>query len=788
MSSLRVAVAHPPKLACYIVSGNQVTAILQFSQLAPALRLQFVGAACGVFPVSMQLRAMRLPALGSVGRQRLGTNTNDALLLGCLHWGSVDSVYSPDSNLSNTVKQDRHAADTGVKITAGATGNFTGSGKNSPYVSVLWAVAPGTSPINNVPTIVLDSPANAATNVSTTPTFLFTGSDVENENLSYEIQISDNPDDFVGGTILTDSFNGGGGGSFHPQPHISGMTWQGNIQVDDRMCQSFTAQGGKWVKTVLPLGDSRVDTSGTAYTRIYEHSGVFGTSSAIANAGLPNNQTTAGTPTINWLAQSNGVSLGASFVGGDFDFAASGANQIRFAPGGKYVMCGDWIPNNNLANNTWAFSGDVLNGGTLHPGNLYHDGYSPSNHGVHADWDLHFKMYESFTLEDAESASDVGYVNTDNGGDTSPFTAGDQISYSIQAGLDEGITYFWRAKVSDGTVTSDWTTSQSFTTGATSTPTPTPTATPTPTLTPTSTPTPSPTTTSSPSPTATPTPILASQISSTTTVMSSVAQACTDVQPQGTPDLFQITSNTDSSTVFFTPILGVDKYYLSYSTQESAEEHGAELSLNSSGVQNFTIEHLQPGEIYYFKVRGQNGCAVGNWSRTVSAVTTNRTGLINQALHDSFEVTETSVILPREENSTESAGGGKEEKSDTAQIHDLLLTIVLSGKPLVGAQVELHSDPQYGTTDENGQVRFANVEKGEHTLVVAHSEYKAKQKINVAGDSREQSVEITLEVKESWLPNWAWLSIIAVLATVICFLILKSIRIKQTTLHRSDEK
>ncbi|EKD47539.1 MAG: hypothetical protein ACD_66C00017G0001, partial [uncultured bacterium] len=377
------------------------------------------------------------------------TNTNDALLLGCLDWVSSDSVYTPNATLSNTVTQISHAADSGVKTTAGATGSITGSGNTSPYVSILWAVAPGVSPIFNVPTITLNSPSDAATGVSTTPTFNFTGSDADNDDLSYEIQISDNPNDFTGGVILADNFSGGGGGSFHPQPELTATTWQGDIQVDDRMCQSFTAVGGKWAKTVFPLGDSRVDTSGTAFARIYEHDGIFGTSSAPANAGVPANQTTAGTPTINWLAQSDGVVLGASFASGDFDFAASGANQIRFEAGANYLVCSDWIPSNNLENNTWAWSGDVLNGGSLHGGNIYHDGFSAFNHGAHSDWDLHFNIYELFTLEEANSTSDAGFTSSVDGGDTTPFTAGDQISYSAQASLDEDITYYWRARVSD---------------------------------------------------------------------------------------------------------------------------------------------------------------------------------------------------------------------------------------------------------------------------------------------------------------------------------------------------
>ncbi len=691
------------------------------------------------------------------------TNTNDALLLGCLNWTSNDSVYTPDTDLSNTATLNLYAADSGVQTTAGATGNFTGSGNNSPYVSILWAVAPGESPINNVPAITLNSPANSATGVSTTPTFTLTGTDADSDDLTYEIQITDNPNDFIGGEVLTDNFSGGGGAAFHPQPHPSGLTWQGNIQVDDRMCQSFTARGGKWAKTVFPLGDSRTDTSGTSYARIYEHSGTFGTSSAPINAGAPNNQTTSGTPTTNWLAISNGVSLGASFASGNFNFTASGANQIRFGAGQKYLVCGDWIPDNNLENNTWAWYGDALNAGALHNGNLYHDGYSVENSGPHAEWDLHFSMYESFTLESAGSPTDAGFTNNVNGADTSPFTAGNQITYTAQQELDADITYYWRARVNDGTVYSDWTTTQSFTTSAT----PSPTATPTPTATPSPTATPTPTAT--PSPTATPT---TSQVGTTNTSGGS-APVCTDSKPFGTPNIFQISTTENTAKIFFTPLSSTNSYYISYSPSPSAEEHGVNVTLGSDGVQSYTIGFLKPETSYYFKVRGQNGCATGNWSSIVSSVTAHKPTLMNTILDDSLVITKITTEVPTQKNTPTP----KIEKQETPQAfsnHDVTITIILSGKPVVGAQVELHSNPKYGTTDQYGQVTFADVEKGTHTLIVHHDNKKVAQKLNVEGSTKEFNISVTLEMRESHLPDWAWITLVSALTAATVMLVIKN--------------
>lgn len=90
--------------------------------------------------------------------------------------------------------------------------------------------------------------------------------------------------------------------------------------------------------------------------------------------------------------------------------------------------------------------------------------------------------------------------------------------------------------------------------------------------------------------------------------------ACVDPKPVNAPDLFQIDTTFTQATLYFTPIARNTKYYISYSTRDTAEEHGAEVDLGSEGVQSFTVNLLSPDTIYYFKVRGQNGCTPGDWS------------------------------------------------------------------------------------------------------------------------------------------------------------------------------
>jgi hypothetical protein len=129
--------------------------------------------------------------------------------------------------------------------------------------------------------------------------------------------------------------------------------------------------------------------------------------------------------------------------------------------------------------------------------------------------------------------------------------------------------------------------------------------------------------TTTPTPTSTP---ITSSSSESSTSSTGTAPSCNDQTPQGKPDLFQIDTTTNQATLHFTPVSGISKYYLSYSTNPSAEQHGTEVSLGTEGVQSFTINLLSSETTYYFKVRGQNGCAPGDWSGIKPATTKARSG------------------------------------------------------------------------------------------------------------------------------------------------------------------
>lgn len=109
--------------------------------------------------------------------------------------------------------------------------------------------------------------------------------------------------------------------------------------------------------------------------------------------------------------------------------------------------------------------------------------------------------------------------------------------------------------------------------------------------------------------------------SSSTGGGSATAPVCTDFSPASTPDLFQVNVDASTAKLFFAPVFGLERYFVSYSTQPNAEEHGVGVILGGLGVQNYTVQYLKPNTTYYFRVRAQNGCMPGEWSNTLRAVT-----------------------------------------------------------------------------------------------------------------------------------------------------------------------
>lgn len=301
---------------------------------------------------------------------------------------------------------------------------------------------------------------------------------------------------------------------------------------------------------------------------------------------------------------------------------------------------------------------------------------------------------------------------------------------------------------------------------------------------------------------------------------------CTDLAPVSVPDLFQIDTTNDSATLYFTPTIEDNKYFISYSTSENAEEHGAEVILGTQGVQSYTVNLLNPNTTYYFKVRGQNGCQPGQWSNikfsTTSSVvdtqTSQATPVFQNIVEREIEVVEKN-ITPKESNickyevkagdnlwnialenldegqsytkivelndlenttlsvgqvlkmpcSRENAELALEEKNQEGVSVEIAVKDD-TGKPIEGIEVELHSDPKYSRTDENGIARFENVEQGEHKIYLAYEEYKGEEDLFVDGQDKQIDVELVVQLN-SGFSSPAVAVVVATMGTIIVILL-----------------
>ncbi len=237
-------------------------------------------------------------------------------------------------------------------------------------------------------------------------------------------------------------------------------------------------------------------------------------------------------------------------------------------------------------------------------------------------------------------------------------------------------------------------------------------------------------------------------ITSLSTASLPAPERCTFPAPTVSPNLFEIKVTDTTATVFFTPIRDNNTgYYISYSTNKSAEEHGAEVTLGNEGVQNYTINELKFKTTYYFKVRGQNRCATGDWSNILSATTLTQDVAFSGGRFSTIKDELTTDEITADSNEK------VEKPEDTPEIYDVLVSVKDNGQPIGGVYVEIHSDPKYGTTDENGEVLIEGVVAGEHTVRLSYNGLEAQKKIIVDGNNKEFDLLIEVEFI-SGTPRW----------------------------------
>ena len=271
---------------------------------------------------------------------------------------------------------------------------------------------------NNPPTVVLNTADGNDFGTNTTPTLEFTGTDVESEDITYEIQIAT---DTNFGSVVADSNAIGGS---------NGFVYSGSPGIS----QAFTGVAGK-IGSVTFLLSKFGSPTGGAVAALYAISGTYG-STAIPGT---------------FLAYSDNLDVSTlSTTATLVTLTFSGSAQYQMVAGTKYVISFEYSggDGSNFVQADFSVS-------DVHSGNLANQapGGAWTSNSVN---DLRFSVstVNSIAL-DKFSATDAGFLNTVSGGDLDPFTQNNKISYTLQSSIGTG-TRYWRVQGKDPAGSGSW--------------------------------------------------------------------------------------------------------------------------------------------------------------------------------------------------------------------------------------------------------------------------------------------------------------------------------------------
>lgn len=297
-----------------------------------------------------------------------------------------------------------------------------------------------------------------------------------------------------------------------------------------------------------------------------------------------------------------------------------------------------------------------------------------------------------------------------------------------------------------------------------------------------------PTATPVPTSTTTPTPTTATSSSSGGSVS---APVCSDQAPGSkAPWLYgAITQDSGSILLYFTPAdTPVSKYILEFGTKSGDYPYGVQdMGVNSRGQMTFLVQSLSPSTTYYFKIRASNGCATGTWSNEISSKTK---GIIS---YNQLDITESEMQTVNNPTATPTStpttkkGVTKKKPTDSPKQqvkfkgYDVNVKVLdTDKKPIEGATVTLHSNPQTSKTDKDGIAKFKNVEAGDHKVLIAYNNFEGQQSINLTGDVKEFNLNITVKQNPISLSPLAY-GIIGIMGLIIFVLVTSLVKAKNKT-------
>lgn len=267
-----------------------------------------------------------------------------------------------------------------------------------------------------------------------TPELDFTGTDAESDAITYEVQV-DMVNTFDSNVI--DSFsdsNSNGTQGINSAISGYGQTFHGsNATINS--AQFYLKNG--------------TGETGSVSAKIYAMSGSYGST---------------GVPTGSALASSTSIS-GALIPTTTSPITFSFPSPLTISSGTDYVLTLEITSSNGTGILIDRDSSSPTHGGNI---SFFSGGSWGSPSGA---TNAIFTLYSTSSLPlDKLSASNAGFTDITNGADTDPFTSGDHIGFTVQAGdaLANG-TYYWRVRGKDPSGTNSygsWSSTRSFTVSA----------------------------------------------------------------------------------------------------------------------------------------------------------------------------------------------------------------------------------------------------------------------------------------------------------------------------------
>lgn len=250
---------------------------------------------------------------------------------------------------------------------------------------------------------------------------------------------------------------------------------------------------------------------------------------------------------------------------------------------------------------------------------------------------------------------------------------------------------------------------------------------------------------------------------------------CGNLAPSSAPDLYSAVAESGSSiTLYFTDAGSpVDHYTLSYGLKEKGNFQWGQDIIGVYGMRIYTVNGLMPGVVYHFRVRGGNNCATGAWSNTISAATKGVVSF-NQLKITKSELVPSTKDEPVEKNIDKTVSGKPSVKTYSLSVK----VVDESGRPVENARVVIHSNVKEATTDKDGIARFAEVEAGEHRVLITYSGFSGEQTLNLTGDVKEFSLTLTVK-PQAFVFSLAALAVISVLVVIIIGLVFYVLRLRR---------